>query len=350
MAKLANRIKSSRVLNSGTSSGVKKAWETRRRGGGEGVETLEASVAPGVFVDKSIAGHIRRLNASGFKTFGSHSGALADHPGGKISDMSAPYLMFDHPTPTQLGKIKAAAQHLGLTVNDPESGWPYAQVNFDKGSDRSMVGKFDELTKRLIGYKISNSTSFPKSIFNISSALLRAKASPKMIRAGLLAVLGAGTGAPMYGVDEDEDLGELLKGTPPARMPGLLANSALGRWRDSLAKGLSSVVLAAKTPRIGLPEAGNGILENASVPHKGLGVVPTPKHRHRLRAGVDKPPTDAQKEAGNYRKRKLLWNGLDLRIENEANSVRSGIGPDGPWAVTMPCAYGYIVRTTQNAK
>ena len=64
------------------------------------------------------------------------------------------------------------------------------------------------------------------------------------------------------------------------------------------------------------------------------------------RAGVDEPPTQAQKEAGNYSKRKLSFQGLPISIENEKDSERSGVGPDGkPWSVTMPAPYGYVRRT-----
>lgn len=57
-------------------------------------------------------------------------------------------------------------------------------------------------------------------------------------------------------------------------------------------------------------------------------------------------PTDAQKEAGNYRKGHVRWNGLDLSIENAKGSERRGTGPDGTeWSVTMPAHYGYFKRT-----
>lgn len=64
------------------------------------------------------------------------------------------------------------------------------------------------------------------------------------------------------------------------------------------------------------------------------------------RAGVDSPPTEAQKAAGNYAKRKTSFQGLPVSIENEKGSERSGVGPDGtPWSVTMPCNYGYFLRS-----
>jgi hypothetical protein len=54
-------------------------------------------------------------------------------------------------------------------------------------------------------------------------------------------------------------------------------------------------------------------------------------------------PTLAQIKAGNYPKRALRWNGLVLRIENEAGSVRCGKKPDGtPWETRMVYPYGYV--------
>jgi len=61
---------------------------------------------------------------------------------------------------------------------------------------------------------------------------------------------------------------------------------------------------------------------------------------------VNPTPTEAQKEAGNYKKRHMRMHGLDIAIENERGSTRSGVGRDGKrWSVTMPAAYGYIKRT-----
>lgn len=57
-------------------------------------------------------------------------------------------------------------------------------------------------------------------------------------------------------------------------------------------------------------------------------------------------PTPAQAEAGNYRKRPVAWQGLTLKVENEAGSVRRGKDRDGKeWATKMPYAYGYVARS-----
>ncbi|WP_339731362.1 LPD5 domain-containing protein [uncultured Pseudomonas sp.] len=57
-------------------------------------------------------------------------------------------------------------------------------------------------------------------------------------------------------------------------------------------------------------------------------------------------PTDAQKEAGNYRKGHVSVQGLSLAIENPKGSVRRGKRPDGSeWSHAMSDHYGYIKRT-----
>ncbi|MEX2964740.1 LPD1 domain-containing protein, partial [Microbulbifer sp. TYP-18] len=57
-------------------------------------------------------------------------------------------------------------------------------------------------------------------------------------------------------------------------------------------------------------------------------------------------PTEAQKEAGNYKVGKLKLHGLELSIENPRGSIRSGTSPDGKrWQNTLPHHYGYIRKT-----
>lgn len=63
-------------------------------------------------------------------------------------------------------------------------------------------------------------------------------------------------------------------------------------------------------------------------------------------AQTDTNPTDAQKEAGNYRKGSVRLHGLDISIENPRGSERSGTDRDGrAWTSTMAHHYGYIRKT-----
>lgn len=65
-----------------------------------------------------------------------------------------------------------------------------------------------------------------------------------------------------------------------------------------------------------------------------------------LGGSINHEPTEAQKEAGNYKKEHLWFQGLDISIENKKGSVRSGIGPDGKrWSCRLPADYGYVKGT-----
>ena len=60
-------------------------------------------------------------------------------------------------------------------------------------------------------------------------------------------------------------------------------------------------------------------------------------------------PTDAQKEAGNYKVGRVNLHGLAISIENPMGSERSGTGPDGKrWSNTLQSHYGYIRGTEGN--
>lgn len=64
------------------------------------------------------------------------------------------------------------------------------------------------------------------------------------------------------------------------------------------------------------------------------------------RKEVEQNPTEAQKEAGNYKKGHVKVDGFDITIENPKGSVRSGKDSDGKeWSVTMNNDYGYIRGT-----
>lgn len=64
------------------------------------------------------------------------------------------------------------------------------------------------------------------------------------------------------------------------------------------------------------------------------------------RAQVEQNPTEAQKEAGNYRKGHITIDGYNITLENPKGSERSGTDKDGnKWSVTMNNDYGYIRGT-----
>ena len=61
---------------------------------------------------------------------------------------------------------------------------------------------------------------------------------------------------------------------------------------------------------------------------------------------VDTEPTEAQKEAGNYKKGHTRVQGFDITIENPKGSTRSGVDDKGKkWSQKMNNTYGYFKRT-----
>lgn len=61
---------------------------------------------------------------------------------------------------------------------------------------------------------------------------------------------------------------------------------------------------------------------------------------------TDTNPTEAQKEAGNYKKGTFSIHGMTIALENPKGSERTGVDDEGnPWSVTMKNHYGYIKRT-----
>lgn len=70
------------------------------------------------------------------------------------------------------------------------------------------------------------------------------------------------------------------------------------------------------------------------------------KRLHDEELKVNTTPSEAQKEAGNYKKGHIKINGFDVTIEQPAGSVRSGKDVNGKeWSVTMSNTYGYIRGT-----
>ena len=70
------------------------------------------------------------------------------------------------------------------------------------------------------------------------------------------------------------------------------------------------------------------------------------KRLHDEELKVNTNPSEAQKEAGNYKKGHIKINGFDITIEQPSGSVRSGKDANGKeWSVTMNNTYGYIRGT-----
>lgn len=99
----------------------------------------------------------------------------------------------------------------------------------------------------------------------------------------------------------------------------------------------------AETPR---ESAGEGTELTPPGPLSEGKLGPTDEAVAAANEEVDTNPTEAQKEAGNYKKGHVTIDGFDISIENPAGSTRSGTDAQGnPWSVTMHNSYGYIRMT-----
>ena len=99
----------------------------------------------------------------------------------------------------------------------------------------------------------------------------------------------------------------------------------------------------AETP---MESAGEGTGQTPPGPLSEGELGPTDEAVAAANEEVDTNPTEAQKEAGNYKKGHVTIDGFDISIENPAGSTRSGTDAQGnPWSVTMHNSYGYIRMT-----
>lgn len=66
----------------------------------------------------------------------------------------------------------------------------------------------------------------------------------------------------------------------------------------------------------------------------------------QARREVEKDPSEAQKEAGNYKKGHITLDGFEITLENPKGGTRSGVDKNGKkWSITMNNDYGYIRGT-----
>ena len=84
----------------------------------------------------------------------------------------------------------------------------------------------------------------------------------------------------------------------------------------------------------------------AEVGAVGTTAAPVSERIAAAEAEVNTDPTEAQKEAGNYKKEHRRIDGYNISIENARGSVRRGTDADGKeWETTMQNDYGYIRGT-----
>ncbi|MFM4779811.1 LPD38 domain-containing protein [Aeromonas caviae] len=131
-------------------------------------------------------------------------------------------------------------------------------------------------------------------------------------------------------------------------------------WSEMIDNPDGTITLKGEVPAIKQWAKDNGV---KAIPGKGGLVVSTTsvakvrqlttpatsepvRQIEAARAEIAPEPTEAQKEAGNYKKGHIKLQGLDIALENPKGSTRSGTDQDGKaWQSTMAHDYGYIKRT-----
>lgn len=93
-------------------------------------------------------------------------------------------------------------------------------------------------------------------------------------------------------------------------------------------------------------ETSSGQPQPVPVETTPIGTTSTPAEVQAQREQTETNPTEAQKEAGNYRKGHIKVDGYDIALENPKGSTRSGKDANGKeWSITMKHDYGYIRGT-----
>ncbi len=93
-------------------------------------------------------------------------------------------------------------------------------------------------------------------------------------------------------------------------------------------------------------ETSNGQPQPVPVETTPIGTTSTPAEIQAQREQTEINPTEAQKEAGNYRKGHIKVDGYDIVLENPKGTTRSGKDANGKeWSITMKHDYGYIRGT-----
>lgn len=137
-------------------------------------------------------------------------------------------------------------------------------------------------------------------------------------------------------------------------------DSAPTPWAEAINNPDGTITLKGEVPIIKqwakdsgvkvIPGKGGGLVAKSSAAKVREYVATAPSEPVQqievARAEVAPDPTEAQKEAGNYKKGHLTLQGLDVALENPKGSTRSGTDRDGKvWQSTMAHDYGYIKRT-----
>ena len=115
-----------------------------------------------------------------------------------------------------------------------------------------------------------------------------------------------------------------------------------GNGRSTVSEGKEVAAPSEEGAKVGVT---NGVKSSATgdVVPSGEGDTPLSEKIATASAEVNTEPTEAQKEAGNYKKGHVQVGTFDITIEQPQGSVRKGTDADGKqWESKMNNTYGYI--------
>lgn len=258
----------------------------------------------------------------------------------------------DQPTAEPASDIEAQALDLKDKTSDRNAVWlPRATVEHLRN-----VGKLDDVLKA--GVPMENFDGAGGILVAKNQKIARTARKLHTQKVSLQAIIGgltgSGTGKPADAqtvVQQTNQAGNVTQesAVSPGEGPAVAATMAEpGRQvvekpvTEAIAERAAKVVAdeqAADFSSQAAPAEGAGTRQSPAKVNDALDVA-------RAEQRVNTEPTEAQKEAGNYKKGHVRWGGLDITIENPKGSTRSGTDRTGkPWQVEMPAAYGYVKRS-----
>ena len=114
------------------------------------------------------------------------------------------------------------------------------------------------------------------------------------------------------------------------------------RGRSTVSEGKEVAAPSSEGAKVGVTDGEKSSATGDVVP-SGKGDTPLSEKIATASAEVNTEPTEAQKEAGNYKKGHVQVGTFDITIEQPQGSVRKGTDADGKqWESKMNNTYGYI--------
>lgn len=143
--------------------------------------------------------------------------------------------------------------------------------------------------------------------------------------------------------EERPDIAEPIAAPPEAERPSLA--ELLAREERTAPLPLDPSTTAPATPAS--LKGGDPTAETEGDGSRTAPVLVKRDGDAAVAAAQAEEPSEAQREAGNFRMGHMKLDGLDISIEIPKGGVRRGTRPDGTtWETEMPAAYGYVKRTT----